>query len=62
MTGTGRLRWFGPFLASRISCKVFINRKGPGIENVETATLDTCRAGEVLDYLDASAWARGVVS
>jgi hypothetical protein len=54
--GAGRLRWFGPFLASRISFKVFVNRSG----KVEVAELSTCSHGERWDFIQASQWARGL--
>lgn len=56
MIGTGRLRWFGPFLASRISNKVFINRIG----TVEVADWNTCSDSERTWLSDASSWARGI--
>jgi hypothetical protein len=53
MRGTGRLCWFGPFLASRISERVYVNRTGA----VEVASVETTPAHEMAWLSEAVAFA-----
>ena len=58
MSGTGRIRRFGPLLASRISGKVFANRTG----DVVTVDDRTCQPDEVGWLDEAVRWIKGGAS